>query len=606
MRRILKEISELSTKLVIMNKIGINILQNDYNINGDKIVVIPHGTPIIPFNQGQKIKNLMGFNNKIILSSFGMINPNKGLEYIIESLPPLIKKYPNILYLIIGATHPVIKKREGEKYRNMLKEKIIKLNLNDNVKFINRYLSLKEIINYLQLTDIFISGNQDPYQITSGTLAYAASSGKAIISTPYYHANDLLTSDRGILVDFKDSSLYSKAINKLLSDPKYKKKLEFNLYKYTRKSTWPNVALAYFNLFRKLDPELSKCRISIPPVDFKYIKELTDNFGMIQFSKFTTPDIESGYSCDDNARALIIATNYYQKYKKKSTLNLIQIYLKFIEFIEYDSRFYNLVSKEGEVDLSAWSEDTHGRTLWALGYIQSIEGVPNFLRSRALKLFKKGLRIIDKLNSPRAIAFTIIGLYYAHQSIHSNFNSIELIRKLSNRLVELYEEHSKGGWKWFEDYLTYANSKLSEALFYSFDITNNKKYLNIATQSLKFLIDQTFINGVYAPIGQNGWYQKNGKKTLYDQQPINTSSMVQTLILAYKISKNEDYIKLALKAFEWFLGRNTLKQIVYDDTFCGCYDGVEEDNVNLNQGAESTVCYIMARLSVDKVKNFIK
>ncbi len=602
MWKILKKISELSKKLVIMNKLGKQILRDDYKINEDKIVLIPHGTPTVPFNEGQKFKKLMGFENKIILGSFGMINSGKGYEYIIESLPPLINEYPNILYLIIGATHPLVKEKEGEKYRNFLKRKINKLDLQNNIKFINKYLSIEEIIRYLQVTDIFLSANQDPYQITSGTLAYAASSGKAIVSTPYYHARDLLTPERGILVNFKDASLFTRAIKKLISFPEFKRTIEFNIYSYTRNSIWPNVAITYFNLFKKINPELNKCRFSVPPINLKHVKKLTNNFGMIQFSKFTNPDIESGYSSDDNARALIVSANYYQKFKNKATLNLIRIYLNFIEYITYNLRFYNFVTKREKIDLSHWSEDAHGRTLWALGYIQSIEELPKTLRVKALELFNKGIGIIEKVKSPRAIAFAIIGLYYTHQSTNID---IEIINKLSDFLVNIYEEHAKGEWKWFENYLTYSNSKLSEALFYSFKLTNNKKYLRIATQSLEFLINQNFINGFYVPIGQNGWYKKSGKRALYDQQPINTSSMVQTLVQAYKVTKKERYSKLALKAFEWFLGRNTLKQVVYDDTFCGCYDGVEKDSVNLNQGAESTVCYLMARISLEKIKNVI-
>ncbi|NHJ22863.1 MAG: glycosyltransferase [Candidatus Lokiarchaeota archaeon] len=602
MRKILKDISELSTKLVIMNNLGINILRNDYKINKDKIVVIPHGTPTIPFNEGQKFKDFMGFKNKIILASFGMMNSSKGYEYIIESLPPLIKEYPNLLYLIIGATHPLIKKTEGEKYRNFLKDKINQLNLQNNIKFINKYLNLEEIIRYLQVTDIFLSANQDPYQITSGTLAYAASSGKAIISTPYYHAKDLLTPERGILVNFKDSFAFTKAIKKLISNPEFKKTLEYNLYSHTRNSTWPNVAIAYFNIFKEFVPELNKCRFSLPTIRLKHLKKLTNDFGMIQFSNFAIPDIESGYSCDDNARALIVSANYYQKFENKDILNLIRIYLNFIEFISFDSRFYNFVTKKGKINLLDWSEDTHGRTLWALGYLQSIEKLPDQLKSKALELFNKGISIIDTFKSPRAIAFAIIGLYYSQQTTKID---IDLIKKLSDYLVKNYEEHAKGEWKWFENYLTYANSKLSEALFYSYKLTNNKKYLKIANQSLEFLINQTFINGFYAPIGQDGWYQKAGKRALYDQQPINTSSMVQTLVQAYKVTKKKDYTKFALKAFEWFLGRNTLEQIVYDDSFGGSYDGLEKDKVNLNQGAESTVCYLMARLSIEKIKNEI-
>ncbi|MFW9865668.1 MAG: glycosyltransferase [Candidatus Thorarchaeota archaeon] len=592
---ILRKIAEISNYLVIMNKLGIDILKKDYNISHN-IVYIPHGAPTVPFNEGLPIKRAMGFENKILLSSFGLLNSGKGYEYVIEALPDIVNIYPNLLYLIMGETHPVVQKHEGERYRNFLKGKVKELNLEKNVKFINKYVSLKEIVRLLQASDIFISANQDPRQIVSGTLAYAAACGKAIISTPYLHAKDLLSSNRGVLAEFKDSNTFKKGILKLIKNKNLKSKIEIRMYAYTRNTIWPNVAISYFNIFKNVSKELKECRYSVPEIKLKHIKKLTDNFGLLQFSRYAKPDKLSGYTADDNARALLACCIYYNIFKEKEVLKLIEKYLNVIDYLKNDYKFYNIVNPIKKVVSESWSEDAHGRTLWALGYIIQSPSLPQNIKKRANFLFKKGLIALLYIKSPRAIAFIIIGLYYHNQ------NFTKHIRKLSDYLISLYNQHSDKNWHWFEKFLTYSNSKLPEALLYGYKSTKNKKYLKIAQITLDFLIDKTFYNGFFSPIGQNGWYFKNNKKALYDQQPVEAGSMVQTLILAYQITNEERYLDLAIKTFEWYLGRNSIKRVVYDDTLCGCYDGLGENSINLNLGAESTVTYLLARLSLEELK----
>ncbi len=599
LKNIVYTLSEKCSCLIVMTKEGTNILREDYDISTN-IILIPHGAPIVPFIPSIEGKMKKGLSDKIILSSFGLVNPGKGYEYVIKALSEVVKKFPNILYIITGETHPVIRRKEGEKYRNFLKNIVKDLNLEDNVKFDNRYVSLKEIIHLLQATDIYISSNLNPNQIVSGTLAYAMASGKVILSTPFIHAKDVLTPERGILVKFRDSTSYTNAIIKVLSNPILKEKIEKKIYSYTRNTIWPNVALSYFKIFKKFIVKLGNFNLSNPKIKFNYIEKLTDDFGIIQFANYSIPNKFSGYTLDDNARAMIVSTIYHDLFKDNNKLKLIKKYLNFIKYVQQDDfKFYNFVDHEKKINFEHWSDDSHGRAMWSLGYLIASKTIPEGLRNEAQEIFEKGLAVIEKIKSPRAIAFIIIGLYFYNKR---NKNSENRINKLSDYLVSLYYNCRTNEWHWFENYLTYSNSKLPEALFYSYKITNNKKYLKIAKKTLDFLITKTFMNGLFSPIGQNGWYFKNGDKALFDQQPIDTALMVHTLILAFKITNLKKYIKLADTAFKWFLGKNSLNQVIYDETTGGCHDGIGKFSINLNQGAESSVMYLIARLAIEELK----
>ncbi|MHA1291701.1 MAG: glycosyltransferase [Promethearchaeota archaeon] len=602
LKKIVRILANKAKCIIVMAKIGINILRDDYGIE-DKIIFIPHGTPNVPFISNSNIKKMLGYDNKIILSSFGMMNSGKGYEYILEALPEIIKQFPNVVYLIIGATHPVVKYHEGEKYRKYLEEKVIELGLQNNVIFNNKYLTVEEVIRLLIATDIYISSSLNPNQIVSGTLAYAMACGKVVISTPFLHALDVITPEKGILVKFRDSKSYADAILKVLSNPELKKKLERNVYECTRNTIWPNVALTHFKLFSNIITEIKSTKMAFPKITLKYLKKLTDNFGMIQFAKYSTPDKLSGYTLDDNARALLAFTMHYNLFKDSNNLEYIQRYLEFINYtLKNDNKMYNVVDCDRNIKQDGWSEDAHGRAMWALGYLISSKKIPENLKKKGRVIFEKGLNVVNSFKSPRAIAFIIIGLYFYSKEYEVKSS---LIQKFADFLIGLYKNSSNHDWKWFEKYLTYSNSKLSESLMYAFKATNNRKYLKIATISLEFLINNTFTDDKFAPIGQNGWYFKGQPKAEFDQQPVDVASTVQTLIVAYKITKEEKYLKQAIIAFEWFLGRNHLNQVVYDETTGGCCDGIKKFSVNMNQGAESSISYLLARLTLEKFEFLI-
>lgn len=599
LKKIVYKLTQKASGIVVLTKKGIEILENNYGLKNN-IVVIPHGTPNVLFKSSKEKQIEMGLNDRTVLSSFGLINSGKGYEYVIDALPKVVKRFPQLLYLIIGATHPNIKKKEGESYRDFLINKIKELGLENHVQFVNKYLTLEDLVKYLLATDIYISSGLNSDQIVSGTLAYAMACGRVVISTPFIHAKDIVTPDRGLLVKFRDSKSYKDALIKILSNPALKEKMAKNAYMFTRHFTWPNVAIAYYNLFKQIIPELKMYEWSLPEIKFDYINKLTDDFGIIQFANHVTPDKSSGYTLDDNARALFTVAFYYNMFKDDDKLELIKIYLNFIEHVvEDDNKLYNVVGFDKKIDLNQYSEDAHGRAIMALGYFIASPNIPLKIREKAENIFKKSIKKIALFSSPRAVAFSIIGLYH-----YSKVNEIRMdkIKQLSVFLLRLYNKSSTDSWKWFETYLTYSNSILPEALFRCYELTGDKQYFKTAKESLNFLISTTFYNGFFESIGQNGWFLRNGRRAYFDQQPIDSACMVQTLIAAYNLTDEKRYLELAIKTFEWFLGKNYLNQEVYSRITGGCHDGLGKYSLNQNHGAESSLGYLLARLAIYSVK----
>tara|TARA_Y100000310_G_scaffold344591_1_gene458178 strand:+ start:4723 stop:6957 length:2235 start_codon:yes stop_codon:yes gene_type:complete len=598
-KKIVRFIADKSAGIIVMAKKSIEILKNDYGVDESKIHVVMHGVPSVAFQSSAPLKKKLKLDNKIVLSSFGLLSEGKGIEYVIESLPKLVKKYPNLLYLIIGETHPVVRKNEGEKYRNMLIKRVEELGLKSNVKFYNKYLTLQEIINYLLASDIYVCSNLDRNQIVSGTLSYALGCGKAVVSTPSLYAEEVLAKNRGMLVEFKNPDSYVEAIDKILSDSELKKQLERNSYSFSRSMIWSNVATRYLSIFNKAVRLRDDTTEKYPSIKLRHLKNLTDNFGCIQFAKNTIPDKKSGYTVDDNSRALITAVLHKNLFKSEASLDLIKIYLNFMEFAQeegggFQNNFYNQNEK-----LDSHSEDSFGRAVWALGYTINKSDSPEIVE-KAKELLEKSFDIFDSLKSPRAKAFSILGLSY-HYKKYRDIKIILKIKQLADFLVDLYETQSAEDWHWFEGILAYSNSKLPEALFFAYELTGNEKYLKVAERTLNFLSDIVFVEGQLSPIGHNGWHNRNGERAFFDQQPVDASSMVQTYLIAYSITKNKEYHKKAVLSFNWFLGKNHLNQMIYDEVSGGCYDGLGSDALNINQGAESTVSYLLARLFLEEV-----
>ncbi len=598
-KKVVKSIIDRSDAGVVMAKKAVDILVKDYDADKKKIHFVPHGTPQIPYSDPDAEKKKLGFKDKIILSTFGLLNRGKGIEYIIKSLPKVVEKYPNVLYLIIGETHPQIRRKEGEKYRNKLKELIDELGLKDNVKFYNKYLTLKEIISYLKATDIYISPGLDEKQIVSGTLAYAFAAGRPIVSTRFPHAKEILSDGAGITVKFKSPKAYEKAILKLLDNPELRKEMAQRAYLLSRNSIWPNVAQSYMKIYEKLT-ELRKEEKKFPKINLKHLIHMTDDRGIFQFAIHSTPDEDSGYTTDDNARALIVAAKHYALFKSKISKKLANTYINFLERMQKNNgNFFNYLGKELQIMDRGEHEDAYGRALWALG--KAIYYFKGELRERAKKIFDNALNFLDSIEPARSKAFSILGLYYYDQ-VYPSLQIKGRIKKLADSLIEAYNHNSKEDWSWFEPKLTYANSVLPEALYLAYAALGNQEYLEIADESFNFLCGVTFIEGKLVPVGQNGWFSRNGKRSFYDQQPIETSYTVRACLVAYEVTNDKKHLKNAVTAFNWFLGKNSLNQMVYDESTGGSYDGLSPDQVNVNQGAESTLSYLMARLALEEKK----
>ncbi len=599
-RETVRKICGKSSAVIVMAKSAIGILNQDYGIEKAKIHVIPHGIPNVPLYSNEEMKNKLNLNGKIILSTFGLLSRGKGLEYMIKALPKLVEKYPNLLYLIIGETHPVVRKNEGEKYRNKLIRLVNRLGLNDNVRFYNRYLSLQEIINYLLATDVYICTNLEKNQIVSGTLSYAMGCGRAVVSTPSTYAKEILADGRGMLAKFKNPESFAECIDRILSDKVLRKETERSAYHLGRAMIWQNIAYRYLNLFNKVVKLREEITKKYPRLKLNHLINMSDNFGVIQFAKDYTPDKESGYTIDDNARALITTVLHHSLSGSKKSLELSRIYLNFLEHAQEKDGYFknNFYNKNEKKDI--YSQDAFGRAIWALGYT-IYKGKDQKIREQALKIFKKACKRINRIKDLRARAFTILGLYY-YTKRYKEQSKINKIKRLADSLISSYKHNSNKEWHWFEKKITYSNSKLPEALFLAYKLTDNKKYFEVAEKTLHFLSEIVFINDEIAPIGENGWFSENGERAFFDQQPVDVSSMIQTCLTAYGLTGNKYYYERAILAFNWFLGRNCLKQMVYDENTGGCYDGLSKNNLNINQGAESTISYLIARLMLEEVK----
>ncbi|MDD5071864.1 MAG: glycosyltransferase [Patescibacteria group bacterium] len=622
LKRITQAVIERSDNVVVMTKSAAGILQRIYDTNKSKIRIIPHGVHHVAFPLKSAAKQKLNLQGKTILSTFGMLNRDKGLEYAIKALPEVVKKFPDVLYLILGATHPVVRKHEGEKYRNQLRKMISRLKLENYVKFYDKYLSLDELLDFLKATDIYISPTLNPGQAVSGTLSYALSCACPIISTANQYAKDTISPEIGFLVRFKNHKDIEKSLFSMLEDKRARNEMRKSAYFYSRHMTWQNVAFSYFKTFNNFAKIVPREKGKLPQINFDHIRTLTDKFGIIQFANHTKPDLNSGYCLDDNSRALLASAMLYQEKPLKSFLDLIIVYLKFVKFCQKSGgQFFNFISRHKTVINKSTSEDSFGRAMWAMGYLLSVGNLPDNLRKMAYVIFKKAKKNIASLESPRAIAFTIIGLAYAQGQISgrkpagNNYKkeygeNLNQLKKMADKLVRKYNQqiakpkNIAKKWFWFEDYLTYSNFKMPESLLCAFAATGDKRYLKVAEKALKFLLPIHFEKSYFSAIGQNGWYFCDGKRAYFDQQPEDTSSAVEALVKAYEITKRKDYAEKAKIAFNWFLGRNYLSQMVYDEATGGCYDGLGKHSLNFNQGAESTISYLLARLAIGRIKLF--
>ena len=502
----------------------------------------------------------------------------------------------------VADSHPEVVKSEGEKYRDMLVQRAEACGLQDHIRFINKYVSLQELLEYLQLTDIYLFTTNDPNQAVSGTFAYAMSCACPIISTPIPHALELLDDETGIIFDFRNSTQLAAGVNRLLSDEPLRRRISLNTLEKIAPTSWENSAVAHAMLFKKTCGENITIRYNLPAINLDHVKQMTTDTGIIQFSKINQPDLATGYTLDDNARALVATCMYFKHTGDENCLSDIYKYLNFIshcqqaggDFFNYTDQDNNFTEQNTTTNL----DDSNGRAVWALGYLISmIEPLPLKIISEAEIILKKSLLRFEEVHSTRAMAFAIKGIYYYHSVIKSPEN-VALVKILANRMVQMFRHESDENWVWFEGYLTYANSILPEAMLYAWLMTQDTTYREIAASSFTFLLSQTFNDIGIRVISNKSWKKRGRKAVLFGEQPIDVAYTIMTLGKFYDVFRDEDYLAKMKTAFSWFLGNNHLHQVIYNPCTGGCFDGLEETRVNLNQGAESTVSYLMARLTM--------
>jgi len=598
-----KEIADFARSLVVMTSISADILSNDYEISPDKITVIPHGTHLLPFTDKIALKEKYDLKDKKVLSTFGLLGSGKNIETTLKALPAIIAKNPDVIFLILGKTHPAIVRHEGEKYRDFLEDLTCKLHLENNIRFINDYLPLPELLEYLQLTDVYLFTSKDRNQAVSGTFSYAISSGCAIVSTPIPHALEVLKEDTGIIIDFEAPGQLSVAVNTLLENESKREELRQKSLEKMAPTAWENSSILHALLFQEFGNNKTELNYNLPEINLDHIQNMTTDFGMIQFSKISKPDINSGYTLDDNARAMIAICRHFQINEKKSDLQLISIYLNFIKFCQQkNGSFLNYVDDHKQFTQQNYEtnlDDSNGRAIWALGYLMSLKEIlPQEFSETAEEIIQKNLIWAEKIHSTRAMAFIVKGLHYQNSG-----KNLPLLKELANRLVKMYQHEAKDDWHWFESYLTYGNSLIPEALLCAWISTKDELYKQIAEESFQFLLSKIMIDGNIKVISNKGWLQKENTENdlpIGGEQPIDVTYTVLALEKFHTVFNDKRYLEMMKNSFNWFLGKNHLDQIVYNPATGGCYDGIEEKNVNLNQGAESTISYLMARLCFDK------
>ncbi|NDP26670.1 MAG: glycosyltransferase [Flavobacterium sp.] len=599
-------INAVADSFIVMTNTSAKILEADYAVSPDQITVIPHGTHLVKHSDKEVLKEKYGLTGRKIISTFGLLSSGKSIETSIDALQNIVKEQPDVLFLVIGKTHPTVFKNEGEKYRNSLEAQIIALGLEKHVKFINKYVPLDELLEYLQLTDIYLFTSKDRNQAVSGTFAYAISCGCPIISTPIPHAIEVLQDGAGIINDFENPKQLAEQVILLLKDEPLRTKIARKGIHKLAPTAWENSAISHATLFDKISGGKIALQYKIPEINLHHFKNMTTDFGMIQFSIINQPDLESGYTLDDNARALVAMCQHFELTKDETDLEYIILYFNFIKYcFQSDGRFLNYVDKNQSFteQNSENLDDANGRAIWALGYLIALGDIlPKKIIENAVFIMEEALNNARNILSSRAMAFIIKGIYYSNLN-HTSIPNKLILQDMSNKLVQRYKQEATEDWQWFEGSLTYGNSILPEAILCAYLITSEEIYKDIAKESFDFLLSKTYTNNGIKVISNQGWLNRDEELNpdkVGGEQPIDVAYTVLAFRKFHKVFKEEGYLQKMETAFSWFLGNNHLHQIMYNPCTGGCYDGLEDTYINLNQGAESTVSYLMARLTMEK------
>lgn len=618
-RRVLEQVAGLSDRLVVMSERGAEFLKDIYHVPAEKIDFIPHGIPDLPFVDPSFHKDLFGVEGKIVLLSFGLLSANKGIETVISALPAILERHPNVVYIVVGATHPHVLRHEGETYRLSLQWLAQEKGVEGSVIFYNRFVSLEELVQFIGAADIYITPYLTEAQITSGTLAYTVGAGKAVISTPYWYAEEMLADERGALVPFRDPAALAEQVIDLLDNEAKRHAMRKRAYMFGREMIWPQVARRYMESFARARAErrhytqpglamkpLDKRPGELPPLKLDHLRRLTDDTGMLQHAIFTIPNYHEGYTIDDNARALLVSV-LLEEFVNGEALDLATRYLAFVwhAFNNKTGRFRNFMGYQRNWLEENGSEDSHGRTLLALGTVLGRSNTPA-LQSMAGWVFEQALPAILTTRSPRAWAFALIGIHEYLKRYTGDRKVGQVLEELADRLLKSYQKHSSKDWRGFEAKLTYCNAILPQALLMCGQSIPNEAMTEAGLESLGWLMDLQHSEpegGHFVPIGSNSFYPRGGERARFDQQPVEAQAAVSACLEAFRITGDKRWRNEARRAFQWFLGRNDLNRTIYDPTTGGCRDGLHADRPNENQGAESTLAFLQSLLELRLAEN---
>jgi len=614
-----RRVAQLSDRLVVMSQRARKILREVYGVPEAKIVLIHHGIPDVPFVDPNYYKDQYGVEGRKVILTFGLLSPGKGIETMIEALPAVVARHPEVVYIVLGATHPHVKKEQGESYRLSLQRRARELGIGDHLIFHNRFVDLKELCEFLGATDIYATPYLNQEQIVSGTLAYALGSGKATISTPYWYAEEMLAEGRGRLVPFKDSAALAEQVNDLLDHEVERHAMRKRAYTFCREMIWKEVARRYLALFNEVKTEracsprpvfraktMDMAPRELPQPKLDHIIRLSDNVGILQHAKYIVPDRYHGYCTDDNARALIAVLMAREMIPKSDAVtNLACTYISFLHhaFNEETGRFRNFMGYDRRWLEEVGSEDSHGRAVWGLGDAVALAESAD-IRDAARAVFEKALPALTEFTFPRTWSFALGGIH-AYLTRYSGDSEVRRVREaLADKLLEKYKQNATDEWPWIEDRLTYANGKIAQTLILCGRHMDRAEMLQAGLRSLEWLMTvQTDPKGHFVPVGNNGWYPRGGTKARFDQQPIEALDMIEACREAYDATNDSKWISHAQRCLEWFLGRNDLNAPLYNHKTGGCCDGLNADGPNRNQGAESTLVCFLSMLHLNRMRS---
>ena len=603
-RRVLLDVVARSARLVVMTETAKTLLRDVYGVGPAKVTVIAHGTPVLP-EPAPDLRRRLDLEGRTVLLTFGLLGPSKGIEFALEALETVARDHPDVLYVVLGATHPEIVKTQGEAYRESLQAAVAARGLSDHVRFVDRYVDGPELGEWLQASDVYVSPYPDMDQICSGTLAYALAAGLPVVSTPYLHAVDVLSDGAGRLVAFGDVPGFTEALDELAGSAEARAEAAARALEIGAPTSWPRTGQAYRRVFQEVADQASRPARPLAvhpgalPAALDALGRLTDQVGLVQHTVYGVPDRRHGYSADDSARALVAVFGAMRRLARppSSLLGLVDTYLAFLRHAQRpDGSFHNFMGFDRQFLDEGGGDDTTGRAIWGLG--AAAAWAPDAqTRSLALEMTERALAV--PLRHPCARAYALTGLDLALEAAPDHGSIWEALASLADGLVDQYDRTRTDRWRWFSDSMTYANALLPHALLRAAERLPDRaaRLRAVAGEAGAFALDQTVVAGRFDAIGNDGWLHRDGERAAFDQQPVEAGYAAWFWADAGRLTGDARYTDAARLAVEWFYGRNRTGEAVFDAGTGACFDGLSPTGVNRNQGAESAVASVLAHLA---------